>query len=202
MFSTTSITFFDPVLIYSQVYCDQDTDGGGWTVFQRRHDGSVNFYRGWDDYERGFGDVEGEFWLGNYAINQLAGSWCQELLIDMEDFEGEKRYATYDNFKIGPKSSNYILTVDGYSGDAGDDLSGHSGYQFSTKDADHDTHSKSCSQHYKGGWWYSACHAANLNGIYHAGPHDSSGDGVNWKSFKGHYYSLKFVEMKFRKNNN
>lgn len=50
-----------------------DTVAGitGWTVIQRRLDGSVDFYRNWTDYRRGFGDLEGEFWLGNEHIHQL-----------------------------------------------------------------------------------------------------------------------------------
>ena len=182
-----------------QVYCDQETDGGGWTVFQRRKDGSVNFYRGWFEYEQGFGSLDGEFWLGNENVNRLMfAKCCYELRVDLEDFENNKRYAKFNNFMVGPKSGNYKLTAEGYTGDAGDSLTVQSGRQFSTKDSDHDTYAGSCAQLYKGGWWYSACHHSNLNGLYHLGNHETYADGINWYHWKGHYYSLEFTEMKFR----
>lgn len=45
------------------MYCLFDSSAG-WTAFQRRLDGSVDFYRGWDDYTHGFGYVNSEYWLG------------------------------------------------------------------------------------------------------------------------------------------
>ena len=40
------------------VLCDQTTAGGGWSVFQKRLNGSVDFYRDWNDYKHGFGDLK------------------------------------------------------------------------------------------------------------------------------------------------
>ena len=179
-----------------QVYCDMTTDGGGWTVFQRRLDGSVDFYRYWSDYQQGFGNLTGEFWLGLDKIHRLTTTGT-ELRVDLRDFEGNSAYAKYTNFSVGDSASKYTLSVSGYSGTAGDSLAWHNGQRFSTRDQDNDAcNDCSCSQLYKGGWWYYRCHHSNLNGLYHGGPHLSYADGVNWLTWEGHHYSLKFTEMK------
>ena len=64
-----------------------ETDGGGWTVFQRRQDGSVDFYRNWTDYEDGFGNLTGEFWLGLGKINCLTKEQSNTLRVDLGDFD-------------------------------------------------------------------------------------------------------------------
>ena len=67
------------------VFCDQTTAGGGWTVFQKRLNGSVDFYRAWSDYKVGFGDLNGEFWLGLDKIYPLTSNDNSTLRVDLED---------------------------------------------------------------------------------------------------------------------
>ena len=181
------------------VYCDMDTDGGGWTVFQRRQDGSEDFYRNWVYYTNGFGNLSNEFWLGLEFIHRLTNESDSELRVDLEDWNGTTAYAKYSSFQVRDSSTNYILEVSGYTGNAGDSLTRHNGRPFSTYDRDNDgASSANCAERYKGAWWYESCHTSNLNGLYHRGSHSSFADGVNWYTWKGHYYSLKFTEMKVR----
>ena len=95
------------------VYCDHTVDGGGWTVFQRRTKQAVreDFYRTWQEYQEGFGDLEGEFWLGLDVLHQLTSSQPQELRIDLADYEGNKRYAKYGTFSVGNEDDKYRLSV-------------------------------------------------------------------------------------------
>jgi ficolin len=178
-----------------QVYCEQ----GGWTVFQSRQDGSENFYRDWNFYTTGFGNLLGEFWLGNDNLYAITRQKRYKLLIDLEDFRGNKRYAEYDNFKIGNDCEKYILkSIGGYTGNAGDSLSGHVGHNFSTYDQDNDASEQSCATLFKGAWWYDKCHASNLNGHYYVGNMTTYGDGINWYSWTGYQYSLRLTEMKIK----
>ncbi|XP_030215681.1 fibrinogen C domain-containing protein 1-like [Gadus morhua] len=187
------------------VYCDMTTDGGGWTVIQRRSDGSVNFFRGWTAYRDGFGQVTGEHWLGLQRMFYLTGFGHSELRIDIADFENGTAYASYGLFAVGldsvnPDEDGYVLTVDHYSGTAGDSLLKHSGMQFTTKDRDQDQSENNCAAYYQGAWWYRNCHTSNLNGQYLRGGHASYADGVEWSSWTGWQYSLRSSEMKVRPN--
>ncbi|XP_010794962.1 mucin-5AC-like [Notothenia coriiceps] len=156
------------------VYCDMETDGGGWTVFQRRKDGSVDFFRGWKEYIKGFGSLSGEFWLGLDNIYNLTSMTKMTLRVDLRD-EDDAAFAKYSTFELVKR--NYKLIVGGYSGTAGDSLSYHSQRIFSTKDRDLAPFITRCAMSYRGGWWYKNCHEANLNGVYGK---DINHQGVIW----------------------
>ena len=119
--------------------------------------------------------------------------------MDLGDFDGNTAYAQYSEFMIGPESENYNLTVEGYTGDAGDAFGYHNGQQFSTEDRDNDNSTKSCAKSYDGAWWYKDCHLCNLNGLYNTNKYSWDSRSVTWWHWKK-YYPLQFTEMKFREH--
>ncbi|XP_060593468.1 angiopoietin-related protein 7-like [Ruditapes philippinarum] len=179
------------------VYCDQTTDGGGWIVFQRRLNGEVDFYRNWAEYKNGFGDLNGEFWLGNEHLSLLTANGTHELRIELEDFDGNSTYAKYSKFKIYPEEDNYKLEVSGYSGTAWDSLDFHNGMMFSTFDRDNDKNSDNCALGRHGAWWYNSCYHSNLNGKYYNTSRPEL-DAIRWRIQKFTLMTAKTVEMKFR----
>ena len=176
-----------------------ETDGGGWVVFQRRMNGVVDFYRPWADYLKGFGDLNGEFWLGLHNIHRLTLAANTTLRVDLSDFEGGKRYANYSTFRVLDSSRKYTLIIGGYCGDAGDSMVIKNGMNFTTFDKDNDLAlDANCAIVYEGAWWYRYCHRSNLNGRYLSGSFTSRANGVSWRAWRGNRYSLKTTEMKLR----
>jgi len=162
------------------------TDGGGWTVFHKRFDGFVGFYRGWDEYKNGFGDVRGEFWLGNEKIHQLTEIPSQ-LRVEIKTKSSGDRYAKYNNFTVTNEATNYTLFVGFYSGTGKDRLTYHSGMAFSTKDRDNDKSSSGdCAEACKGACWYNSCWSSSLNSNY-----GDSYYGWNWGPLLGSEMKLK-----------
>ncbi|XP_021345063.1 fibrinogen-like protein A [Mizuhopecten yessoensis] len=163
-------------------YCDMDTLGGRWTVIQKRYDGSLNFYKSWEEYKQGFGDLNFEFWLGNENMHLLTSSGSHELRIEMEDVDGNAYYASYNSFSVDGESSDYLLSVSGFSGDVFKDQMQFNDYtRFSTKDSDNDDYStQDCAENLQGGWWYAACGTSNLNGAYNPS-HSSDETAMHWR---------------------
>ncbi|XP_037399732.1 microfibril-associated glycoprotein 4-like [Pygocentrus nattereri] len=189
-----------PVQVYCDMGCNGDIKDAKWTVFQRRVDGSVNFYRPWEQYKKGFGNKSGEYWLGLESIYQLTSKRKYELRVDLEDFQGGKVYAQYSTFSVDSEVNGYKLTIAGFiNGGAGDSLTYNNGQKFSTFDKDQDFWIGNCAKSYLGAFWYNSCHHANPNGIYLWGKDGTLyAIGDVWSTWKAGDYGLKSITMKIR----
>lgn len=183
-----------------KAYCDMETDRGGWTVIQLRANGSLSFQRGWREYKQGFGDAAGEYWLGNEAVHLLTSQAPYTLRIELQDWEGSQVYAHYGKFQLGSERQRYRLSLQDYSGTAGQQSGmAPQGTRFSTRDADNDNCLCKCAQMLSGGWWFDACGLSNLNGIYYPARHNIRKlNGIRWHHFQGPSYSLKGTRMMIR----
>ncbi|CAH0578241.1 unnamed protein product [Chrysodeixis includens] len=187
---------------FLKVFCEQNVADGGWTVIHRRDDYGVpaeNFNRDWNDYKNGFGDPSKEFWLGNENIYMLTNNDDYMLRVELEDFDGNKRYAQYSHFKIYSEAEYYKLEIEGYEGNAGDSLNdpwyGSNNSPFSTYNRDNDRSSLNCASMLKGGWWWKSC-GRGLNGLYLHDPQDlTARQGIVWFRWRGWDYTLKRATM-------
>ena len=200
--TTTGIHLLRPVQSTVEAYCDMDTDGGNWTVFQRRDDikPHQDFYLGWTEYKHGFGNLTGEFWWGLDYLWQLTSVEDKryELRIDLEAFDGSTAHAVYQDFRISSEEDGYRLRASDYSGDAGDSLQYNVNQQFWTRDRDNDGRfDVSCGEQQQGPWWYGEyCGDSSLNGRY-LGRDGYDVTGIWWYSWKK-LQSLKKTELKIR----
>ncbi|XP_065902566.1 fibrinogen C domain-containing protein 1-B-like [Dysidea avara] len=184
----------------ARVYCDTTSGGGGWTVIQRRKDGSVDFFgRDWVEYEDGFGSINDEFWLGLRPMHCLTSQGNWELRIDYRLPNGTKSYLHYKQFAVGPAEDNYRLNVSGFvTGRKTDPFdSGHplNRMQFSARDEDNDHKDEATNRDRRtcakccGGWWHNNCGNLRLNENYNS---------AFFIRLNGEWYNLPFVEMKIR----
>lgn len=182
------------------VYCDMDTDGGGWTVIQRRTDGSTGFNRGWRDYRNGFGSKHSDYWVGNEHLFWMTAQDDYELRIELQDFRDAFTLALYSYFKVGDEGTRYKLLIGNYTGgNAGDALKYHKHAPFTTQDHDNDGAVQgNCAAYFKSGWWFTNCYHGNLNGIYRTDGEETGTRGLVWSEWRGLNISLKATEMKIR----
>ena len=183
------------------------TDGGGWIVIQKRIDGSVDFNRNWKSYKEGFGDANGEYWIGNEFIHQFTNNGSTEMIAEAKAFNDERIAVKFKNFRVSDEKSNYRLDYDACvemtSHDGCSDwMSRSKGMMFSTIDEDNDikpntmTH---CASLYSSGWWFGNCFHVNFNGIYSSVEKTDGWEYIHCEEFRSGFNSLKETRMLMRK---
>uniref|UniRef100_A0A3B5L7G6 Fibrinogen C-terminal domain-containing protein n=1 Tax=Xiphophorus couchianus TaxID=32473 RepID=A0A3B5L7G6_9TELE len=147
----------------------QMTPDGGWTVIQKRQDGSQNFNQLWESYRKGFGDLNREFWLGLDHIHSISKQGQYVLHVELSDEAGRRQAARYQ-FQVDGEERQFALhlDLDPSSGvQEGIESTGASGLPFSTADRDNDLAADAnCAELLSGGWWFSSCGESNLNGKF------------------------------------
>ncbi|XP_077581388.1 angiopoietin-related protein 3-like [Stigmatopora nigra] len=177
------------------VFCDM-SGAQGVTVIQQRKDGSVNFDQTWEKYENGFGDFNGEFWLGLGKIRSLVAQGNSVLHIHLEDWKQTKHFSEY-MFDLGGPESSYTVQFKLLSGDIADPLKNQTGMTFSTKDRHNGKNWDSSCTH-TGGWWFKSCEDTNLNGKYFLVRHKGRLDrrrGIHLKPGRKASYLLRFTQI-------
>ncbi|KAF6107438.1 angiopoietin like 3 [Phyllostomus discolor] len=181
------------------VYCDVKS-GNSWTLIQHRIDGSQNFNETWKNYRYGFGQLDGEFWLGLEKIYSIVKQSNYILRIELEDWKDTKHYIEY-SFHLGNHETNYKLRLIEIKGNVPNILPENKDLVFSTWDHKAQGHVL-CPESYSGGWWWhDVCEENNLNGKYNkprAKAKPERRRGICWKSQNGRLYSIKSTKMLIR----
>uniref|UniRef100_A0A914V6I4 Uncharacterized protein n=1 Tax=Plectus sambesii TaxID=2011161 RepID=A0A914V6I4_9BILA len=221
-------TIYPPGIAPFQVYCDMDTSGGGWTVFQKRQDSSFPFWaRSWADYKNGFGNgLDRNAWLGLDRIHILStkdtsvvlhvdlyGNRCEgHSACGSTDFDPDGHWFGEWGFSIASEADYYRIHLKkGATGTLSTNSKNpfyedSDGQTFTTidKQTDHSGHANCASKdlYGQGAWWYPPkCGDVFLNGEYnppHWGPY-----GFSWHRYgSDHDYYINPVrsEMKLRRN--
>nr|XP_045006180.1 angiopoietin-related protein 4 isoform X2 [Jaculus jaculus] len=174
---------------------------GGWTVIQRRQDGSVDFNQPWEAYKAGFGDPQGEFWLGLEKMHSITGDRGSHLAIQLQDWDGNAKSLQFPIHLGGEDTAYSLQLTEPTANELGASNVSPSGLSlpFSTWDQDHDLRRDlNCAKSLSGGWWFGTCGHSNLNGQYfHSIPlqRQQRKKGIFWKTWRGRYYPLQATTL-------
>jgi len=172
-----------------EVYCDMTE--GGWTVLQKRVDGSLDFERSWSEYVNGFGYLNHEFWLGLEKIHRLTKT-KKRIQFDFQLRSGGWKHLVYKSFKVQGADSSYRLHVSSHiRGFHAKSFMYNSGQMFYTHD--HDNPNK-CASRWRGGWWYDYCSFLYINSLYNT----TNSKASMILMYNGIHYNFKSTTMKIR----
>ncbi|XP_054731549.1 angiopoietin-2-like isoform X2 [Anastrepha obliqua] len=150
-------------------YCLPDPNKGkAWLVVQRRIDETLSFDLGRDEYWNGFGNLNGNFFIGLEAIHKMMlPNKNTELWIQLGISTGESPYEFYKDFVISSENKMYqLMSVHGAEGTAGDELTSLTGEVFIHRNIGTRLW-RTCDKRLLTGWWYPgdgiSCGTGNLN---------------------------------------
>lgn len=149
----------------SERLCSFDKNGTTWTIIQSRGLQSTpeNFNRSWIEYKNGFGNLSGEFWIGNDLLHKLTYDDDMELKVRLETWDGRTMNFEYEIFRVDSEENRYNLFISGFRGgdQQMDALKYHHNQDFSTFDRQNDKSGInderaccSCAKSYASGWWF------------------------------------------------
>ena len=144
---------------------------GGSSILILRNDvngsNSYFFNRSWAEFKQDFGSPTSRYWIGLDRLHEVSQGNCK-IRFNLQLLNGSSGFAQYSNFSVGGPSSNYTLTIGGYSGNLGDAMGYHNGRQFTTYDVTNDEYHiqgnrrSNCASSHGGGFWFKYCAFAQI----------------------------------------